>query len=239
MSTRPPKHTSTADAKTIEAIVESYSKVVPKLKPLALGITEQLLAEELLGERIHFIRNRVKDPEHLRTKLMDKANKAASEGKPFEISPDNLYSKITDLIGIRILYLHTQQFPIIHNSILQFLADQRFKLLEKPFAVCWDTENRKFYRELGLKIRDDDSMYTSVHYVFALSQTAKYPCELQVRTVMDEVWGEVSHTVNYPTPSSSDLCNDQLKILARLTSGCVRLVDAIFLANDNSKSDQD
>jgi putative GTP pyrophosphokinase len=71
-------------------------------------------------------------------------------------------------------------------------------------------------------------MYTSVHYVVQANQRTKVTCEIQVRTLMDEVWAEVSHRVNYPTPSPSKACQEQLKVLARLTSGCTRLVDSIF-----------
>jgi len=71
-------------------------------------------------------------------------------------------------------------------------------------------------------------MYTTVHYVLQANQEKKVTCEVQVRTLMDEVWGEVSHRVNYPDESPSRTCQDQLKVLARLTTGCTRLVDSIF-----------
>ena len=71
-------------------------------------------------------------------------------------------------------------------------------------------------------------MYTSVHYVIELNTASRVCCELQVRTLADEVWGEVSHVVDYPTPTKSIACKEQLKVLARITSGCTRLVDSIF-----------
>jgi len=40
----------------------------------------------------------------------------------------------------------------------------------------------------------------------------------------DEIWGEVSHTINYPTPTTIAACLEQLKVLARVTSGCTWLV---------------
>lgn len=71
-------------------------------------------------------------------------------------------------------------------------------------------------------------MYTTVHYDVVANRETGIRCELQVRTLMDEVWAEVSHRVNYPMDSPSATCQDQLKVLARLTSGCGRLVDSIF-----------
>jgi ppGpp synthetase/RelA/SpoT-type nucleotidyltranferase len=75
-------------------------------------------------------------------------------------------------------------------------------------------------------------MYTTVHYVIEANQRDKISCEIQVRTLADEVWGEVSHRVNYPEECQIASCKDQLKVLARLTSGCTRLVDSIFRTRD-------
>jgi ppGpp synthetase/RelA/SpoT-type nucleotidyltranferase len=71
-------------------------------------------------------------------------------------------------------------------------------------------------------------MYTSVHYVITSAQRPELRIELQLRTLMEEVWGEVSHVIDYPKRTRSVACREQLKALARLTSGCTRLVDSIF-----------
>lgn len=76
-----------------------------------------------------------------------------------------------------------------------------------------------------------------MHYDIVANQRTGIACELQVRSLMDEVWGEVSHRVNYPEESPSVACRDQLKVLARLTSGCGRLVDSIFKSH-NDATDQ-
>lgn len=77
-------------------------------------------------------------------------------------------------------------------------------------------------------------MYTTVHYVVEANPRTQIRCEIQVRTLMDEVWGEVSHQVNYPTESPSSSCRDQLKVLARLTTGGTRLVDSIFKSHNET-----
>lgn len=56
----------------------------------------------------------------------------------------------------------------------------------------------------------------------------KMTCELQVRTLAEEIWGEVDHRVNYPHPAESVACRQQIRALARSTSAAGRLVDAIF-----------
>jgi ppGpp synthetase/RelA/SpoT-type nucleotidyltranferase len=50
---------------------------------------------------------------------------------------------------------------------------------------------------------------------------------------MEEVWGEVDHTINYPHKSNSLPCREQIKALARATSTCSRLVDSIFASHND------
>ena len=61
---------------------------------------------------IHSIRSRIKDPEHLRDKLKRKSSSNR------EITVDNYLTEITDLVGVRVLFLFQNQFKIIHEGIL-------------------------------------------------------------------------------------------------------------------------
>jgi len=184
-----------------------------------------------LAPYIHFMKHRIKDPQHLREKLIRKAVR----GEVIEKS--KLFGRITDLAGIRIIHLHTTQMKRIHDAILAILEEQQLRLVEKPSANCWDVEYETIFRNFGITPRSRGSMYTTVHYVVRANQRTKVTCEVQVRTLMDEVWGEVSHRVNYPTESPSSSCQDQLKVLARLTSGCTRLVDSIFRSHLDESND--
>jgi len=183
-----------------------------------------------LAPYIHFIKYRLKEPQHLREKLIRKAKKGDI------IDKSKLFGKITDLAGIRIIHLHTSQMEAMHTAILAILEEQQIRLVEKPSANCWDMEYETLFKSFGITPRRRGSMYTTVHYVLRANQKTKVTCEVQVRTLMDEVWGEVSHRVNYPNESPSLICEHQLKVLARLTSGCTRLVDSIFQSHfDTSK----
>jgi putative GTP pyrophosphokinase len=72
-----------------------------------------------------------------------------------------------------------------------------------------------------------------VHYV--LKPNRKATSELQVRTLLEEVWGEVDHELNYPHESTILACREQLAALARATWSCNRLIDAIY----RTKADAD
>jgi len=75
-------------------------------------------------------------------------------------------------------------------------------------------------------------MYTSVHYVIASGSMRTVACEIQVRTLMEEVWGEVDHMINYPHQTPHLPCREQIRALARVTSSATRLVDSIFATDE-------
>lgn len=121
------------------------------------------------------------------------------------------------------------QFRSIHSIVSNILEEQNCELLnDGPTAYCWDTEYKDLFEQIGIETVQRGSMYTTVHYDIVANQKTRVSCELQIRSLADELWGEVSHRVNYPKESPSTSCQDQLKVLARLTSGCGRLVDSIF-----------
>ncbi len=215
----------------IESAVEKYRGQRHLFEGFAEALTNYLSKDETLKPLIHFIKYRTKDPNHLRDKLLRKN----ADGN--EINAGNLFERITDLAGVRIIHLHTDQLREMHPAILQVFEEYKCALVESPTANCWDSEFEEFFKSLQIETNSRPSMYTTVHYVVRANQRTPISCELQVRTLMDEVWGEVSHRVNYPHPSPSERCQDQLKVLARLTTGCTRLVDSIFRTHRDSLAD--
>ena len=143
------------------------------------------------------------------------------------ITPDNLLERVTDLAGFRILHLHSKQIEGIHPLLISAFGQWRFELRE-AFARTWDDESRALYQRVGLKTESSDRMYTSVHYVLASNSEVRVTGEVQVRTLAEELWGEVDHTLNYPMKSPSLDSQEQIKVLARMTSACTRLVDSVF-----------
>ena len=58
-------------------------------------------------------------------------------------------------------------------------------------------------------------------------------CEIQVRTLFEEIWGEIDHTINYPHETESIACREQIRVLAKLVSTGTRLADSIFRTYDD------
>ncbi|OIQ91490.1 hypothetical protein GALL_266270 [mine drainage metagenome] len=177
---------------------------------------------------IHSIKARLKDPGH----LFDKLERKALEADYVPITPEDFFSRITDLAGVRILHLYQDQFPEIHQFIEKKVKSQDWYLAEKPTAYSWDPEARGFFESLGLDVKLKESYYTSIHYLIKPKVSSDVCCEIQVRTLFEEIWGEIDHTINYPTPTKSKSCREQLRVLSKLVSTGTRLADSIFRTNE-------
>lgn len=212
----------------INRLVAHYEANQGDASKLLEILTVNITADKTLKPYIHSVKARVKDPDHLRDKLERKLIEAQVAGRNFNITEDNLFVRINDLAGFRILHLNTRQMQHIHQGLIALFDRERYVLREKPFASTWDDESRNYFAEIGIKTRQSPSLYTSVHYVINANSLARATCEIQVRTLMEEVWGEVNHAMNYPHSLDSIACTEQIKALARLTSGATRLVDSIF-----------
>lgn len=216
----------------IDELVKKY-EANKRLFSMALnGLKGTITEWPELTPHIHSFKSRIKDPEHLRAKLIRIAKNHEAKSEPFPITPDNLFTKINDLAGFRIIHLHSTQIQPIDIELKKIFAVQEWPIVEGPEAKTWDDEYRRYFSSIGIVTTDSHDMYTSVHYVVQPNSSTKITCEVQVRTLMEEVWSEVSHTVNYPEKSMSLSCQEQIKVLARLTSGCSRLVDSIFQSNE-------
>jgi len=226
-----------SEIELVAAIVERY---ITRDQELATRFAENLTTlcqSKSLAGLVHSIKARAKDPTHLEDKLFRKltASKQTSD-KPFDITPDNLFEKITDLTGVRILHLHTSQFPEINRALTHLLHEENYQILEGPEARTWDDEYREIFTAHGIATVESKRMYTSVHYVVEANSKFKRTAEIQVRTLAEELWGEVDHTINYPHPTDIHACREQIKVLARLTSSCTRLVDSIFSSKGAAES---
>jgi ppGpp synthetase/RelA/SpoT-type nucleotidyltranferase len=178
---------------------------------------------------IHSIRSRLKDEDHLK----DKIKRKRADGRV--ITPTNLFSEITDFAGLRVLHLHQNQFSTIHEFVTKRVKSKSWKLLEKPIAYTWDPESVDYFKTFKIRTSVKASYYTSVHYLLAPANSEDgISCELQVRTLFEEAWGEIDHSINYPHPSEKVATIEQLRVLSKLVSTGSRLADAIFKVHNGN-----
>jgi putative GTP pyrophosphokinase len=76
------------------------------------------------------------------------------------ISAENIFSRVTDLAGIRVLHLHISQAENIHKALMSKVDEGEFVLHEDPKAYTWDPESSAFFESLGIRPELKDSYYT-------------------------------------------------------------------------------
>jgi putative GTP pyrophosphokinase len=214
--------------KLINQLVDHFVKNKPIFAILNDGLHSVIENDQALKKVIHSHKSRIKDADHLRDKLIRKANDCIEKGEVFDYTTENLFAKINDLVGFRILHLHTTQFEQINIALNKIFAEQRWQIIEGPNARIWDDKTKAYFESIGVETSNNERLYTSVHYILKPNNSTPITCEIQVRTLSEEVWGEVDHKINYPHASDSHSCREQIKTLARVTSSCSRLVDSIF-----------
>jgi len=173
----------------LENIYKHYEKIRYKFAPTAKDIVERLLKIE----KVHSVRYRIKDSEHLIEKVIRK--KIENPSRVF--NENNYLEEISDVIGVRALHLFKQDWNIIHDHIID-TWDQK----EEPTANVWhsDSKNlRSMFIEKWCKIEEHKRGYRSVHYIIESNPTKqKFTVEIQVRTIFEEAWSEIDHTIRYP-----------------------------------------
>ena len=172
---------------------------------------------------VHSVKKRLKDRSHLQEKIERKSSPERI------IDASSLSSEVTDLTGVRVLHIHQDQMTFIHAEIMnKVYIKNDWHLNERPRAYTWDQESSEFFGTLDLEVVLKPSSYTSVHYVVRPKPKSNICCEIQVRTLFEEVWGEVDHVLNYPNQTSIVACREQLRVLAKIVGAGTRLVDSIF-----------
>ncbi len=173
---------------------------------------------------VHSVKSRLKDEQHLREKIRRKY----VEDGAIKFEPSDLGDWVTDLSGVRVMHLHQSQFTTIKRLLEAKLESGDWHRVETK-AFTWDPESASYFRSLGLEPEIRDTFYTSVHYTLRPNVASKLVCELQIRTLFEEIWGEVDHTLNYPDKTKNRSHQEQLRVLSKIVGAGSRLLDSIFL----------
>lgn len=211
-------------------IVETYKKNIESFDLFQKHVIN-FFESSSLKPFVHSIRHRLKDIDHLLEKIERKNAEDAKLDVQIQKGPitsDNVFSRVTDIAGIRVLHLHISQFKNIHGALMSKVDEGEFTLVEEPKAYTWDLDSSVYFGSLGLVREVKESYYTSIHYVLRPNSRSPATCEVQVRTLLEEVWGEVDHTMNYPNPTTDQHCKEQIRVLARLVGAGTHLADSIM-----------
>jgi ppGpp synthetase/RelA/SpoT-type nucleotidyltranferase len=175
---------------------------------------------------IYALKQRVKSDNHIARKF----DKKEKDG--IRIDLNNVFGQITDYCGVRIIHMHMGQFETIHNEIIEQIKREDWVFHERPVANFWDPDLAPQYTKLDLELSQRETLYTSVHYLVKPRPDVPMVCEIQVRTLFEEIWGEVDHYLNYPEPNTNAHCRRQLRVLSKMVCSGSRLVDSIFISSE-------
>jgi len=214
----------------LHAVIAKYENKKRELEIFVDGVRSLLMEHPELYRNgkciVHSSKFRLKDSDHLKGKVLRKA----AEGKLIDES--NLFETVTDLGGVRILHLFQEDFRYVDKLIRQKVADGDWFLFERPVANTWDPEAKTFFSKFDLEVCQTETLYTSVHYLIKPREDSPLCCEVQVRTLFEEIWGEVDHQINYPQPTNSVSLREQLLVLSKITGAGSRLLDSIRRVTD-------
>jgi len=215
-----------------KAIIEFFEDKLSEYEMFADRIQSYITRNTVLKKNVHSFKRRTKDLTHLDKKIDRKNEKLKASGSP-EINSENAQKNITDIIGIRVLHLHQGQFDSIHKELMTYVERGDIFLYETPKAYTWDPEYAKYFKSLDIITEEKESFYTSVHYVFKASEKSDVTCEVQVRTLLEEVWGEIDHAVNYPEENENQIIKEQLKIFARIVGAGTGMSHSILKIHES------
>ncbi|MDP4007818.1 MAG: RelA/SpoT domain-containing protein [Candidatus Peregrinibacteria bacterium] len=192
----------------MQSIKKDYKEIRKELNLIARYIEEKLHTLDT----VHSVRYRIKDPDHLLAKIIRKKIKDPNR----EITIHNYKSSITDLIGIRAIHLFKEDWVSIHKFI-----EDNWDLHEQPVAYIREGDAGlcvEEYEKYKCNIELHPHGYRSVHYLIQ-SRPGRNPyiAEIQVRTIFEEGWSEIDHTIKYPNNIVDPLLNkflDTFNVLA-------------------------
>jgi len=211
----------------LEEIRAHYLQIRDELEPTARQIVNILHKTA----KIHSVRYRIKDPEHLMAKIIRKRI-----GEPqLIINRGNYQREITDLIGIRVLHLFKEDWGDIHSFILR-----SWNLLKAPVAYVRRGDAAGYINSFlanGCRIEEHPYGYRSVHYLLkSLVSGKEQISEVQVRTLFEEAWSSIDHHVRYPYEPRNVLLNELLVILNRLAGSADELGSYIIFLQEKLKA---
>ena len=106
------------DRRLIRGLVGHYEKNQQYIDVMLKSLANAIHGSPKLMANIHSTKWRLKDPVHLEDKLSRRMIEAKEKGKLFTITEKNLFWRINDLAGFRILHLHSRQIISDRTSVV-------------------------------------------------------------------------------------------------------------------------
>ena len=186
-----------------EAILISFLNEKVRYKKLAEYIIH-LIGDDPSSPKdsLHTIIYRIKDELRIIEKI-DTQNKELEVGTP-PITEKNYQTRVGDLLGVRIICLRLSDIGKV-EAYLRLLSE------EKILRFVKGPDHRRSFilpvdpsKSISDGVDLNYSGYSSIHYQVELGKNSDAPpgledfqFELQLRTILEEAWGEIDHKYRY------------------------------------------
>ncbi|MEN3980591.1 hypothetical protein [Acinetobacter sp. CWB-B33] len=199
------------DAQVLVEIAEDYEIHKNDLLDEASYVANKLQR----CEGVHTVRSRIKDTSHVIEKIIRKWECENVAEKYDTISKNTYKSIISDLIGVRAIYLFKKDWELVHTHILSRWEQQ------EPVVIYYrngdDLTKYENYKDCATE--EHDKGYRSIHYIIPATKIdgQQVKCEIQTRTIFEEGWSEIDHKVRYPSFSDNPYLQEFLDIFNRIS----------------------
>ena len=194
-----------------EAILISFFKEKEKYKKLAEYIVHLIRDDPSSPkESLHTITYRIKDEARLIEKIDEENKQLGVEAGP--ITQKNFQERVGDLLGIRLICLRLSDIKRV-EAYLGLLAEEKiFRFIRRPHrkrSFVLPVDPSEAIPE-GIDLRYTG--YSSIHYQVELGENSDatdefkgLQMEFQLRTILEEAWGEIDHKYRYVHSRSGDV----------------------------------
>lgn len=168
---------------------------------------------------VHSYRFRIKKTGSLLAKIIRKGAERQTA-----YTPANYFQKITDLLGIRILYVFKEDYWPVHQQIMAEYENQ----LAQDISIKLKTgDDKDMYEQLlqeysNVRV-DENKTYRSIHYTIYAQKNDISACprvEIQTRTIFEEGWSEINHKLVYKKGSGNPSLKKTSDVLSSMVGAC-------------------
>lgn len=168
---------------------------------------------------VHSYRYRIKKTGSLLAKII---RKNAERGGEYNV--ENYFNKITDLLGLRILYVFKEDYWPVHQQIMATYENQLAQDISIKLKKGDDKEmyGRLLQEYSNVRI-DENETYRSIHYTIYAKTTdiSENPrVEIQTRTIFEEGWSEINHKLVYKRGLEDKELKKTSDVLSSMVGAC-------------------
>lgn len=182
-------------------------------------IIQSHIAKIASFKNVHSYRFRIKKTGSLLAKIIRKGAERKTE-----YTSTNYFQKITDLLGIRILYIFKEDYWSVHKQIMNEYENQ---LAQDISIKLKEGDDHEMYERLlqgysNVRV-DKNKTYRSIHYTIYAQKNDIDACprvEIQTRTIFEEGWSEINHKLVYKKGTGNSGLKKTSDVLSSMVGAC-------------------